>query len=117
MYHVRPGSKFEPKFVLFSKVLVNGSDSHPIYEFLRMKQPYPIDDDCQISRDHTLICWDPVTRHDISGNYEKFLISHDGVPVKRYTQKASFEHIKKDIEIQLKRIPKQPKDHLHVYHH
>lgn len=116
LYHVRPGLKFEPKFVLFSKVLVNGSDSHPVYEFLRLKQPYPTDDDCQISRDHTMICWDPVTRHDISGNYEKFLISHDGIPVKRYTQKASIETLKRDIDIQLKRIPKQPKDHLHVFH-
>ncbi|XP_063441120.1 glutathione peroxidase 1-like [Mytilus trossulus] len=116
-YYVRPGSKFEPRFVLFSKVLVNGSDCHPIYEFLKMKQPYPADDDCQISRDHTFICWDPVTRHDVSGNYEKFIISHDGTPVKRYTQKAPFEQIKRDIEIQLKRIPKQPKEHLHVVHH
>jgi len=56
--------------------------------------PYPKNlpspsDDCEailkLLADPNLITWKPINRSDIAGNFEKFLISPDGVPVKRYS--------------------------------
>ena len=112
MQHVRPGGKFEPRFQLFAKCDVNGSRASPVYEFLRLRMPQPIDDSMVLSRDCSPITWRPITRYDLGWNYEKFLVSYDGQPVKRYTHRVSVEQIQKDIEVQLRKIPKAVREHL-----
>lgn len=111
---IRPGSKFEPKFQLFAKTEVNGSNCNPIYEYLKMKQPFPLDDDGQLTRSADGFPWSPVTRYDISWNYEKFLITHDGQPVKRYTNRTKVEMLSRDIENLLRKIPKSVKERLQL---
>ena len=44
------------------------------------------------------IIWKPVKRSDISWNFEKFLVSPDGLPVKRYSKSFLTSEIEKDIE-------------------
>ncbi|KAK7114178.1 glutathione peroxidase 1-like isoform X2 [Littorina saxatilis] len=112
LHHVRPGSKFEPRFQLYAKCDVNGSRSSPVFEFLRFRLPQPIDDNMVMSRDLSPITWRPVTRSDVGWNYEKFLVSCEGQPVKRYSNRATMEVIRKDVEGQLKKIPKAVRDHL-----
>jgi glutathione peroxidase len=116
LQNVRPGVKFEPKFIIYSKVDINGSQTHPVYEYLKVKQPLPQDDDGQIARELSDISWQPVCRSDVSWNYEKFLVSHDGQPLKRYSHRTSAEIIKKDIESALRRIPKVTREALQLQH-
>ncbi|KAK7504709.1 hypothetical protein BaRGS_00004195 [Batillaria attramentaria] len=110
--HVRPGAKFEPQFQLFAKCDVNGSKASPVYEFLKLRQPQPINDSAVLSRDRSSITWQPVSRYDVSGNYEKFVVSYDGQPVKRYTHKTPIDQIRKDVETCLRKIPKSVREHL-----
>lgn len=116
LQNVRPGMKFEPKFSIYNKIDINGSQTHPVYEYLKVKQPVPQDDDGQIARDLGEIGWHPVCRSDVSWNYEKFLVSHDGQPIKRYSHRTLAETIKKDIESSLRRIPKATRE-AHQLHH
>lgn len=116
LQNVRPGVKFEPKFTIYNKLDINGSQAHPVYEYLKVKQPLPQDDDGQIARDLSEICWHPVCRSDVSWNYEKFLVSHDGHPIKRYSHRTLTECIKKDIEASLRRIPKTTREALQLHH-
>ncbi|KAK3086672.1 hypothetical protein FSP39_021719 [Pinctada imbricata] len=111
---VRPGQKFEPKFTILSKVCVNGRGCIPIYEYLKLKQPAPQDDDGLISKSLADITWNPVMRSDIGWNYEKFLISSDGQPVRRYSHRTNVDVIKKDLESYLRRIPKSVREHLQL---
>lgn len=112
LQHVRPGLKFEPQFHLFAKCDVNGSKASPLFEYLKLKQPQPINDEAVLSRDCQHITWKPVTRYDIGWNYEKFLINYDGQPVRRYTHRHPAEEIRKDVEMFLRRIPKAVREHL-----
>ena len=48
------------------------------------------------------ITWAPVKRSDISWNFEKFLISPAGAPVKRYSRNFITEKIGEDIDQLLK---------------
>ena len=113
MRHVRPGNRFEPRFHLFAKCDVNGSKASPVYEFLRLRLPQPIDDNVVLSRDGgAAITWRPVTRYDVGGNFEKFLVNYEGQPVKRYTRRTSLNRISKDVESQLRKIPKAVREQL-----
>lgn len=96
--HVRPGNGYTPQFPIFSKVNVNGSDAHPLFQFLRASLPAPSDDPTSFLADPKFIIWQPVTRNDIVWNFEKFLIGKDGVPMKRYSRNYLTSDIKKDIE-------------------
>jgi len=62
---------------LFSKIDVNGSNAHPIWNFLRSKQG-----------DGEEITW----------NFAKFLVDKNGIPVKKYAPDVSPFEIRKDIE-------------------
>uniref|UniRef100_A0A670I4V9 Glutathione peroxidase n=1 Tax=Podarcis muralis TaxID=64176 RepID=A0A670I4V9_PODMU len=70
--YVRPGNGYEPNFSVFEKCEVNGENAHPLFKFLK--------------------------KDDIAWNFEKFLISRDGVPFKRYSRR--FETIKIQDDIQ-----------------
>ncbi|KAK2862016.1 hypothetical protein Q5P01_001549 [Channa striata] len=102
--YVRPGNGFEPKFQLLEKVDVNGKDAHPLFVYLREKLPFPCDDAMALMTDPKFIIWSPVSRNDISWNFEKFLISPEGNPYKRYSRKFLTIDIERDIQELLKRV-------------
>ena len=43
------------------------------------------------------ITWQPIRNNDISWNFQKWLIKHDGQPYKRYTSRTKPEAIEEDI--------------------
>jgi glutathione peroxidase len=66
-------------FPMFSKIEVNGNNSHPIYKYLKDRLP-----------------GFPVKR--IKWNFTKFLIDSNGIPVKRFSSATKPEKLIKDIE-------------------
>ena len=84
--YVRPGNGFTPKIEMFSKVNVNGKDSHPVFQFLKACLPLPDDEsmDGVFSGDPGKILWAPLRRYDIRWNFEKFLVDKNGQPYRRY---------------------------------
>ncbi|KAG6583006.1 glutathione peroxidase [Phytophthora cinnamomi] len=104
--HIRPGKGFEPAFMLTEKVEVNGANAHALFNFLRITLPYPCDrtllDEMSTPSgvfSHPMrLIWMPVTRADVSWNFEKFLISPDGTPYKRYSPKLDFTGMIEDIK-------------------
>ncbi|TYZ62804.1 hypothetical protein PybrP1_007782 [[Pythium] brassicae (nom. inval.)] len=108
--HIRPGKGFEPKFRLTEKMEVNGANAHAVFNFLKLSLPFPVDRTLMdemaspsgvFSHPMRLI-WMPVSRADLSWNFEKFLIGPDGVPFKRYSPKLDFKSLTDDIELLLK---------------
>lgn len=95
---MRPGKNYEPQFQLMEKCEVNGKNSHPVFEFLRHRLQSPSDDGVSLMTDPKLIIWEPVTRTDISWNFEKFLIAPDGKPYKRYSKAYQTINIQHDIK-------------------
>lgn len=81
--HIRPGNNFSPKFELTEKIEVNGANAHPLYNHLRLSLPFP--SDRTLIYDMTVpggfythpmrIVWMPVSRTDISWNFEKVCVS------------------------------------------
>lgn len=96
--YVRPGNGFEPQFQLLEKVDVNGKDAHPLFVFLREKLPFPSDNSVALMTDPKCIIWSPVCRNDVSWNFEKFLISPEGEPFKRYSRNFLTSDIEADIK-------------------
>uniref|UniRef100_A0A8C1QKJ0 Glutathione peroxidase n=1 Tax=Cyprinus carpio TaxID=7962 RepID=A0A8C1QKJ0_CYPCA len=78
LQYVRPGRGFLPKFPIFSRIEVNGSDEHPLYAYLKETLPFvnPVIGDIR------KLYWSPIKANDIRWNFEKFLITADGVPYK-----------------------------------
>ena len=66
-------------FPMFSKIDVNGSDAHPLFQWLRSERP---------GRMGSAIKW----------NFTKFLIGRDGQPVSRYSPSTEPEKLAGDIE-------------------
>jgi len=95
--HVRPGNGFQTRASLMEKVNVNGADAHPVFKWLREKMPMPSDDAVSLMSDPGYIIWRPVTRTDVSWNFEKFLIDSKGNPVKRYSRHFLTKNVAEDI--------------------
>jgi len=95
---VRPGNGFVPKAVMFDKVEVNGENEHPLFTYLKKAMPTPSDDQESLMGDPKFIIWKPVKRSDISWNFEKFLISPSGEPVKRYSRYFLTSNVEEDIK-------------------
>ncbi|KAL7432088.1 hypothetical protein ACHAXM_002935 [Skeletonema potamos] len=68
------------KFIWFEKGQVNGKNTREVYSFLKDKLP---------SEDGT---------KDVRWNFAKFLVDHEGKPIKRYGPKTNPEEIVPDIE-------------------
>nr|WP_319395318.1 glutathione peroxidase [uncultured Desulfobacter sp.] len=66
-------------FPMFQKIDVNGKDAHPLFRFLKERQP-------------------GLAGKAIKWNFTKFLIDGSGNPVKRYAPVTTPEKIAKDIE-------------------
>lgn len=87
--HIRPGKGFEPKFPLTEKIEVNGSNAHPLFNFLKISLPYSSDrtllDEMSAPSgvfSHPMrIIWMPVSRADISWNFEKVRKSRGSIRV------------------------------------
>nr|ADH93578.1 glutathione peroxidase [Solea senegalensis] len=101
--YVRPGNGFEPKFQLLEKVDVNGADAHPLFVYLREKLPFPSDNTMALMTDPKFIIWSPVCRNDVAWNFEKFLVSPDGEPYKRYSRNFLTMNLEADIKELLQR--------------
>lgn len=72
-------------FPMFSKIDVNGSNTHPIYKYLKNKLP-------------------GFLGKNIRWNFAKFLIDRNGVPVKRFSPTTIPEKLVKDIEKYLYKV-------------
>lgn len=72
-------SQFGVQFPMFSKVKVNGSDAHPLYQWLKSEKK-------------------GVLGGAIKWNFTKFLVDPEGNVVKRYGSRTSPQDIAEDIE-------------------
>uniref|UniRef100_A0A3B3R7R7 glutathione peroxidase n=1 Tax=Paramormyrops kingsleyae TaxID=1676925 RepID=A0A3B3R7R7_9TELE len=102
LMHVRPGGGFQPSFTLFEKCDVNGSNTHPVFAYLKDKLPYPDDEPTTLIQDPRFLIWSPINRTDVSWNFEKFLIGPEGEPFKRYSKNFKTIDIEPDIQRLLK---------------
>uniref|UniRef100_A0A665WV66 Glutathione peroxidase n=1 Tax=Echeneis naucrates TaxID=173247 RepID=A0A665WV66_ECHNA len=91
--YVRPGGGFMPKFPVFAKVEVNGINEDPLFTFLKESLPFvnPVIGDIK------KFYWSPIKVNDIRWNFEKFLITADGMPFKRYELQCPIEKVEIDI--------------------
>ena len=72
--------RFNIKFPLFSKIEVNGENTHPLFTFLKSKAP------------------GIMGSKRIKWNFTKFLVNKEGNVVKRYAPTTKPEAIESDIE-------------------
>jgi glutathione peroxidase len=72
-------------FPMFSKIEVNGENTHPIYKYLKNRLPGAIG-------------------KNIKWNFAKFLIDRNGKPVKRFSPTTIPDKLVKDIEQYLKQL-------------
>ncbi|MET1133279.1 MAG: glutathione peroxidase [Aeromicrobium sp.] len=72
-------SQFGVQFPMFAKVKVNGSDAHPLYQWLKSEKK-------------------GVLGGAIKWNFTKFLVDTEGTVVKRYGSSTSPQDIAQDIE-------------------
>ena len=71
---------FGTKFPMFSKVDVNGSDAHPLFKYLVEEKPGILGTE------------------RIKWNFTKFLVDHQGIPVKRFAPNVDPQKIESDIQ-------------------
>ncbi|GIL80276.1 hypothetical protein Vretimale_17451 [Volvox reticuliferus] len=85
------------EFDVYDKIDVNGPDAHPLYKFLKARQPVSTPSDVRTR-----------PNGDIEWNYAKFLVDREGNPVKRY--KPSFDpvNMEADVRLVLAGRPPQP---------
>lgn len=91
--YVRPGSGYVPFFPLAKKGDVNGMYEQPIYSFLKARCPSPFG----LIANRSDITWQPLRNNDISWNFQKWLIRHDGQPYRRYTSRTTPQAVEKDV--------------------
>lgn len=106
LQYVRPGGGFVPDYRLAAKTECNGFTEERLFSFLKGACPGT---QLVIGSTENLF-FTPIKQHDITWNFEKFLISADGKPVRRYNPATSPFNIVDDIEEQLKLIKEEPKD-------
>ncbi len=70
---------FNITFPLFSKIEVNGENTHPLFEYLKTQAPGVLGS------------------KSIKWNFTKFLINRDGVVIKRYAPSTKPEELEADI--------------------
>lgn len=100
LQYVRPGNGYVPdkNMDMYSKVMVNGEEEIPLFSWLKKLCPRPTD----IISNKTVVLWKPIKTTDIEWNFEKFLIDHEGNPVRRFSERSPpfgwKEHIKELID-------------------
>jgi len=97
MAYVRPGKqqghKYVPKFEFTKKLDVNGENAHPIMEHLRAACPPPEGKFGTTTR----LMYEPKHGNDVRWNFEKWLITKEGKPFRRYTPWTVPEEMHTDI--------------------
>lgn len=73
-------TRFGVTFPVFQKTDVNGSNTHPLYEYLKKAAPGLLGTEA------------------IKWNFTKFLVNRNGLPVKRFASASSPASISADIE-------------------
>jgi len=91
--HVRPGFGFEPLFPVSGKLEVNGAGESPLFTFLKARCPAPFG----LIANRTDITWTPIRNNDISWNFQKWLVDHNGDPIKRFTSRTDPVQTEDDI--------------------
>jgi len=81
--------KFGFEFPVYDKIDVNGANAHPLYKFMRERQPTSLPGAGTRS----------IRAGEIEWNYTKFLIDRKGQPVKRF--KPSFDPLEFEKDVQL----------------
>jgi glutathione peroxidase len=76
-------TRFQVSFPMFAKIDVNGSDTHPLYAFLKTAEPGLLGTEA------------------IKWNFTKFLVSRDGHVLKRYAPATKPEAIASDVRAAL----------------
>lgn len=94
--HVRPGHGFKlnKNVKMLEKEDVNGKNESKLFTFLKRRCPVPDD----VIDDAEKISWSPVRNNDITWNFEKILVDHNGQPFRRYTPSTEPHDITKDLE-------------------
>jgi len=95
---VRPGKGFIPKMDFSTKVDVNGKDESPVFTFLKDICPRPSE---VLSGDGD-VNWKPLKISDVRWNFEKFLLDHKGIPVRRYLHWTMPMELKDEIATAIK---------------
>jgi len=98
--YIRPGGGFVPNFDMFAKSDVNGENENPIYTFLKSRCDPPRKDFSPAKN----YLYDPLHGDDIRWNFEKFLIDHQGNPVRRYDESLDPLTISSDIDFLLQKL-------------
>ena len=70
------------RFPIFDKIEVNGPNAHPVYKFLKTHHPGDVRWSATNSTAHLVI---PLACR----NFEKFLLTQDGVVFRRYPSRVS----------------------------
>lgn len=104
--YVRPGGGFVPNFQLFQKGDVNGAKEQKIFTFLKNACPPVAEDFGNPNR----LFWEPLRNHDIKWNFEKFLVSPEGVPIMRWYHRTNIAVVKKNIMTYLRRRQQENHD-------
>jgi len=87
---------------MFAKSDVNGKNENPIYTFLKNRCP-------SVRKEFQApykLYYDPYHQDDIRWNFEKFLLDHNGQPVRRYDESLDPSEIIPDIEALMDNIPR-----------
>lgn len=101
--HIRPGDGFVPNFDMFEKTDVNGKNQNPIYTFLKSRCDPPR----QEFSDTKKYYYEPFHGNDIRWNFEKFLVDHDGTPIRRYDESLDPMKIVPDIDNLLRKLKRK----------
>jgi len=84
--YVRPGGGFtvSPHVTMLKKADVNGEREIPVYKYLKESCPPPAKAYFRKSESF----WEPLAVSDVTWNFEKFLVSAQGVPLFRFLPKV-----------------------------
>ena len=91
-------------FQIMKKIDVNGTDAHPIFEYL--KEQAPTEEYHGIKAKGAAMLFKTISKSvekdsDIKWNFTKFLISRDGKTIKRYAPTTEPKDFEKDVEAML----------------
>lgn len=90
--------KFGFDFDVFDKIDVNGPKAHPLYQFLRSRQPASAPSDR------------PRPNGELEWNYVKFLVDRNGQPLRRYQPAFDPMNFENDVRLALAGKPPLPNE-------
>lgn len=92
---VEDGFKASKKFIWFEKGDVNDDNTRPAFSFLKKELPQDGTNNPVINFGKSLT---GLETEDVSWNFAKFLVDHEGKPYKRYAPTESPFSMKEDIQ-------------------